>query len=75
MFSEEDIRDITGDPGPLQSDTSYSMLGTVEEAELPPEIPVQTLESTQLLIGGIEEKEDPVKSSSIYETPDPSLSK
>ena len=68
VLSEDDYKEVTGTDKPPGGDT-YSFLGSVQEEDLPPDVPVQTIDSTHLLIG----QTPPVNQESvkIYELPDP----
>ena len=65
VLSEDDYKEVTGTDKPPGGDT-YSFLGSVQEEDLPPDVPVQTIDSSHLLIG-----QTPPESVKIYELPDP----
>ena len=48
---------------------SYSTLGEVTESDLPPDIPVKTIETMQFIVGDIPTQEGG-SLKDIYETPD-----
>ncbi len=73
MFTENEIKDLAeGESPSVAQELSYSLLGSVKEDEIPPDIPLKTVESTQLLIGDVPPADGPAhqKSLDIYETPE-----
>ena len=74
VFTENEIKELAeGEDPSVAQELSYSLLGSVKESEIPPDIPVKTVESTQLLLGEIPSPVGPLAqqtSVDIYETPE-----
>ena len=70
-INEAPIVTNTDTPPPIEPLSTYALLGSVSQDEIPPDIPVKTAESTQFIVGDTTSTpSDESLMNTIYELPD-----